>query len=104
MVSQKVFLWPPSRLAVSDVLYILAHTTHISSMPYIAFPAIHCPDLEHLSHGDVISNGTTFESTAEIICHDGYRLDDGTSSTTVSCQSNATWNHQNVFCEGKHDP
>ncbi len=73
-------------------------------MPYIAFPAIHCPDLEHLSHADVISNGTAFESTAEIICHDGYRLDDGTSSTTVSCQSNATWNHQNVFCEGKHDP
>ncbi len=65
------------------------------------FSAIVCPVIPALTHGSVVLNGTTFRSLANVTCDPGYRLEDGETTTTISCQADATWSKQNMSCEGK---
>ncbi len=64
------------------------------------FSAIVCPMMAAIPHGSIIHNGTTFKSLAIITCDPGYRLENGETHMSISCQADATWSVKNISCAG----
>ncbi len=64
------------------------------------FTAIVCPEISQIGNAQVVVANRTYLSKADVICDPGLRLDDGSTQTTVTCRSDATWSKTNITCQG----
>ena len=69
---------------------VLCHLSSISSV-------IDCGSLDDPNNGQVELSNTTFRSTANFTCSQGYSLSNGNSIRT--CEANGEWSGDSPICE-----
>ena len=68
---------------------------------FATISGVSCPTIS-LSHSNVMNITGLFMDEHVVICEEGFIINNVTTSDTISCTENATWNMSEVSCQSEY--